>query len=115
MKNPPQILEEVIRECLGVDVAKCEQQISVDWRAIDEVVESLDELDLQVLRMRYVEKLTFQEMGDRFPDVSKGNGKPKQKAEKWRQSLRLAFNKLRHPSRRIKIESAIDGSWKMFR
>jgi len=95
----------ILENIFGVSITDKLDSIDIAWEGLQAALATLPPRSVEVLRLRYVEKLTLKDAGKKLGNVT---------GCRARQIEQKAIRQLRHPLRMKIIKSSIAGHWRLY-
>ena len=95
----------ILEDIFGVSITDKLDSIDIAWDGLEATMATLPPRSVEVLRLRYVEKLTLKDAGKKLGNVT---------GCRARQIEQKALRQLRHPMRMNIIKSSIAGHWRLY-
>jgi DNA-directed RNA polymerase sigma subunit (sigma70/sigma32) len=95
----------ILEDIFGVSITDKLDSIDIAWDGLEATMATLPPRSVEVLRLRYVEKLTLKDAGKKLGNVT---------GCRARQIEQNALRQLRHPTRMYIIKSSIAGYWRLY-
>lgn len=95
----------ILEDIFGVSISDKLDSIDIEWDGLAAALNTLPTRSVEVLRLRYVEKLTLKEAGKKLGNVT---------GARARQIEQKALRQVLHPMRMNIIKSSIAGHWRLY-